>query len=33
VGSVWPGAEDIRLGPIDLGGVPGEFSLAPASDA
>src|SRR5215213_8935664 len=32
VGSVWPVAEDIRLTPVDLGGVPGEFSLAPGSD-
>jgi acetyl esterase/lipase len=33
VGSVWPVAADIRLEPVDLGGVPGEFSLAPGSDA
>jgi acetyl esterase/lipase len=33
VGSVWPVAGDIRLEPVDLGGVPGEFSLAPGSDA
>jgi acetyl esterase/lipase len=33
VGSMWPVADDIRLEPIDLGGVPGEFSLAPGSDA
>jgi acetyl esterase/lipase len=33
VGSVWPVAEDIRLGPVDLGGIPGEWSLAPGSDA
>jgi acetyl esterase/lipase len=33
VGSVWPVADDIRLEPVDLGGVPGEFSLAPGSDA
>jgi epsilon-lactone hydrolase len=32
VGSAWPVAEDIRLTPVDLGGVPGEFSLAPGSD-
>jgi epsilon-lactone hydrolase len=33
VGSVWPVAEDIRLEPVDLGGIPGEWSLAPSSDA
>jgi acetyl esterase/lipase len=33
VGSVWPVADDIRLEPVDLGGVAGEFSLAPGSDA
>jgi acetyl esterase/lipase len=33
VGSAWPVADDIRLTTVDLGGVPGEFSLAPGSDA
>src|SRR5262245_16438795 len=33
VGSVWPVAEDIKLIPVDLGGIPGEWSMAPASDA
>jgi acetyl esterase/lipase len=33
VGTVWPVADDIRLEPVDLGGVPGEWSLAPGSDA
>jgi acetyl esterase/lipase len=33
VGAAWPIADDIRLEPVDLGGVPGEFSLAPGSDA
>jgi acetyl esterase/lipase len=33
VGSVWPVADDIRLERVDLGAVPGEFSLAPSSDA
>ena len=33
VGSIWPVAEDIGLNPVDLGGVPGEWSLAPGSDA
>jgi acetyl esterase/lipase len=33
VGSVWPVAGDIKLEAVDLGGVPGEFSLASGSDA
>ncbi|MBX9846072.1 MAG: alpha/beta hydrolase [Xanthobacteraceae bacterium] len=33
VGSVWPVADDIRLEAVDLGGVPGEVSAAPGSDA
>lgn len=33
LGSVWPVAEDIVLTPIDAGGVPAEWSLAPGSDA
>ncbi|MBX9827006.1 MAG: alpha/beta hydrolase [Xanthobacteraceae bacterium] len=33
VGSVWPVAGDITLETADLGGVPGEFSRAPGSDA
>jgi acetyl esterase/lipase len=33
VGTAWPVADDIRLEPVDLGGVAGEFSLAPGSDA
>ena len=33
MGSAWPVADDIALEPVDLGGVPGEFSLAPGSDA
>lgn len=33
VGSAWPIADDIRLESVDLGGVAGEFSLAPGSDA
>jgi len=33
VGSIWPVAGDIKVEPVDLGGVPGEFSLAPGSDA
>jgi len=33
VGSVWPVADDIQLMPVDLGGVRGELSTAPGSDA
>lgn len=33
VGSVWPAATDVKLEPVDLGGVPGEWSSAPGSDA
>ncbi|KAB0266126.1 alpha/beta hydrolase [Microvirga brassicacearum] len=33
VGSVWPVAEDIRLEQVDVDGVPGEWSIAPESDA
>ena len=32
VGAVWPVADDIRLESVDLGGVAGEWSLAPGSD-
>ena len=33
VGSVWPVADDVTLEAVDLGGVPGEFSIVPGSDA
>jgi acetyl esterase/lipase len=33
VGSVWPVADDVTLAPVDLGGVPGEWSIVPGSDA
>ncbi len=33
VGSVWPVAGDVTLEPADLDGVPGEWSIAPGSDA
>jgi epsilon-lactone hydrolase len=33
VGSIWPVADDIVLDPIDLDGVPGEWSIAPGSNA
>lgn len=32
VGAVWPVANDVALKPVDAGGVPGEWSLAPGSD-
>ena len=33
VGAVWPVADDVRLTPVDLGGVPGEWSVVPGADA
>src|SRR5258708_33108441 len=33
VGSVWPVADDVTLDAVDLGGVPGEWSIVPGSDA
>jgi monoterpene epsilon-lactone hydrolase len=32
VGSVWPVAQDVVLAPVDLNGVPGEWSIVPSSD-
>jgi monoterpene epsilon-lactone hydrolase len=32
VGSVWPVAEDVKLTAVDVGGVPGEWSVVPSSD-
>jgi epsilon-lactone hydrolase len=32
VGSVWPVAGDVTLESVDLGGLPGEWSIAPGSD-
>jgi epsilon-lactone hydrolase len=32
VGSVWPIAEDVQTTAVDLGGVPGEWSIVPGSD-
>ena len=32
VGAVWPVADDIKLEPVDLGGLAGESSIAPGSD-
>jgi len=33
VGSVWPVADDVALEAVDVDGVPGEWSIAPGSDA
>jgi epsilon-lactone hydrolase len=33
VGSVWPVADDIKLEPVDVDSVPGEWSIAPGSNA
>ncbi len=33
VGSVWPVADDITLEPVDVVGVPGEWSMAPGGSA
>ncbi len=33
IGSVWPVADDIQLASVDIAGVPGDWSLAPGSDA
>jgi acetyl esterase/lipase len=33
VGSVWPVAGDVQLEPVHVDGVPGEWSIAPGSDA
>jgi epsilon-lactone hydrolase len=33
VGSIWPVADDVNLHLVDLDGVPGEWSIAPGSDA
>src|SRR3979409_29089 len=32
VGSVWPTADDIKCERVDIGGLPGEWSIAPGSD-
>jgi monoterpene epsilon-lactone hydrolase len=33
VGALWPVADDVKLEPIDLDGVPGEWSIVPGVDA
>ena len=32
VGSVWPVADDVKLTPVDVNGVSGEWSIVPGSD-
>ena len=32
VGAVWPVAQDVEVTPIDVNGVPGEYSIVPGSD-
>jgi acetyl esterase/lipase len=32
IGSTWPIADDVKLEPVDLGGVPGEWSTVPGSE-
>ena len=32
IGSTWPVADDVRLEEVDLGGLPGEWSIVPGSD-
>ena len=33
VGSTWPIADDVKVEAVDLGGIPGEWSIVPGSDA
>jgi monoterpene epsilon-lactone hydrolase len=33
IGSVWPVADDVSLGAVDVGGLQGEWSVAPGSDS
>jgi epsilon-lactone hydrolase len=32
VGSAWPAADDIKLEPVNIGGLPAEWSIAPGSE-
>src|SRR5262249_11713191 len=32
IGSTWPVADDVQLESVDVGGVPGEWSIVPGSD-
>ncbi|HEY6520496.1 MAG TPA: alpha/beta hydrolase fold domain-containing protein, partial [Roseiarcus sp.] len=33
VGAVWPVADDVKLEPVDLDGIKGEWSIMPDADA
>src|SRR5262245_10655725 len=33
VGSTWPVAKEVELQAVELGGIPGEWSMVPGSDA
>src|SRR2546421_12342534 len=33
IGSVWPGADDVKLASVDVSGLPEDWSIAPGSDA
>ena len=33
VGTVWPVADDVKLQPVDVDGVPGEWSIVGGADA
>src|SRR5215475_3895866 len=33
IGSVWPVASDVTLAPVDVNGIPGEWSSVPGSDS
>ena len=33
IGSVWPVASDVSLAPVDVNGIPGEWSTVPGSDS
>src|SRR6185295_1873031 len=32
VGAVWPVADDVQVTPVDVNGMPGEYSVVPGSD-
>src|SRR5262245_39544159 len=32
IGTLWPVADDVKLAPVDLDGIPGEWSIVPDSD-
>jgi len=33
VGAIWPVADDVKIQPVDLRGIPGEWSIVPGSNA